>query len=200
MRREFCGRVGAGGDSDRFGADRAGAGDVVRSVTNNPRARRGKVDTGVVVSAAEGVGPELVAELAVVGEGTEGEVVPQTVVAEFRAGAALDVTGEQALSDVGTCAGGGQDCAHARKDAGVGIGELGGQFGEVPVEEAGKVFLSGGQPKFSEDAAHNPTVGAASEVDVLEGAVDREGAEQRGAECAHTGAAGGDEGAIDIPK
>lgn len=154
----------------------------------------------MVVSAAEGVGPELVAELAVVGEGTEGKVVPQTVVAEFRAGAAFDVTGEQALSDVGTCAGGGQECAHARKDAGVGIGELGGQFGEVAVEEAAEVFFGGGQPKFSKDAAHNPTVSAASEVDVLEGAVDREGAEQRGAECAHTGAAGGDEGAIDIPK
>lgn len=197
---ELCGRVGAGSDSDYVGPDHAGAGDVVRSVTNNPRARRGKLDTSVGVSAAEGVGSELVAELAVVGEGTEGKVVPQTVVAEFRAGAALDVAGEQALGDVGTCAGGGQECAHARKDAGVGIGELGGQFGEVAVEETGKVFLGGGQPKFPKDAPHNPAVGAASEIDVLEGAVDREGAEQRGAQRAHAGAAGGDEGTIDIPK
>lgn len=82
----------------------------------------------------------------------------------------------------------------------MGIGELGGQFGEVAVEETGKVFLGGGQPKFPKDAPHNPAVGAASEIDVLEGAVDREGAEQRGAERAHAGAAGGDEGTIDIPK
>ncbi len=85
-----------------------------------------EIDSGVFAGATEGVGAEVVAVFAVIGEGAEGKEIPEAVEAEFGAGAALDVTGEKGLGDVGPCGGGGEKGGDAGQDEGAGVGELAG--------------------------------------------------------------------------
>lgn len=192
--------VVAGGDGEGLGADDAAASDVVWGIADDPDAIRREIDAGVFAGAAQGVGAEIIAVFAVVGEGAEGKEIPEAVVAEFGAGAALDVAREQGLGDVGAGGCGLEQRGDAGKDVGAGIGELDREGGNVAVEEAGEIFLGDGQVVAREDLAEDVTVGAAGVVDVLEGGVDAVELAEGRAQGAHAGAAGGKKGAVDVPK
>jgi len=78
-----------------------------------------------LLRAPDGMRAEVVAQLAVVGEGAEGEMVPQPVVAELDLGAAPQIAGQQTLPDAGARARGGEQRRHARQHAGVAGPHLG---------------------------------------------------------------------------
>jgi hypothetical protein len=77
----------------------------VGRVADDPDAVGREVVAPVVPGPPQRVGPELVADLAVVGEGADREVVPEPVVAELRLGAAAQVAGEKPLHDAGALRG-----------------------------------------------------------------------------------------------
>jgi hypothetical protein len=87
------------------GAEGPRAGDVVGRVPHDPHALGGKVDAPVAPGPAQGVGPELVADLAVVGEGPDREKVPQAMEPELGLRSAAQVAREEALGDVGALGG-----------------------------------------------------------------------------------------------
>ena len=71
--REFGCLRAARGDGQGPRPERACAGDVVGRVPDHPRALRRKIEAPVALGPPQGVGPELVADLAVVREGPYGE-------------------------------------------------------------------------------------------------------------------------------
>src|SRR5438067_9824987 len=113
MRAQLVERVTSGRDAERAGADDLAAGDVMRRVADHPDIGRGELDTVTLAGAAERVRAELVAMFAVIGEGTEGEMLPEPMLGELNLRATTQVAGEEALRDVAVGGGGPERLAHA---------------------------------------------------------------------------------------
>lgn len=192
--------MATGGDGEGFCADGAAAGDVVRGIADDPDPFGRERDARMFAGAAEGVGAEVVAMLAVVGEGAEREEIPEAVVGEFDAGGTADVAGEEGLGDVGPGGGGSEEGWHAGENRGTGMMELGRKAREVAVEVAEEIFFGIGYAVADEDLAEDDAVGAAGEVDICEVGGDAEEFKQRRAQGADAGAGRGDKGAVDIPE
>jgi len=77
-RGELLDGEGAGGDGDGFRADGFAAGDVVRRIADDEDALGREIDAELFLGAAQRERPKFVAEMAVVGEGAELEVLPET--------------------------------------------------------------------------------------------------------------------------
>jgi hypothetical protein len=104
---------------------------------------------------------------AVVSEGTKREEIPEAVEAELGASAALNVTGEESLGYVWPRGRGGEKGGDAWKNEGAGVGELGGQRGDVVVKETSEVFFGDGKIVTGENLAQDVAIGAARVVDVV---------------------------------
>jgi len=151
-------------------------------------------------SLAEGEGSQLVADVAVVGEGAELEVSPDLVVVELDLGPAPEVPGEEALGQVGAVA----DLLEDVEDAGMGlaVGErhLGLEVGQVEFHELVERPLAERQLVVAENLARDEGVGPAPVVDALQGG----GLAGDGLDGADEGLfprlAGADQGAVDVPK
>jgi hypothetical protein len=97
---EFVGGVFSGGDGDRFGADRAGTGDVMRGVAEHEDALGRELEAVPFSGAGAGEWAERIAVVMVVGECAEFEIVPDAVMRELEFRAAHEVAGEQGEDDV----------------------------------------------------------------------------------------------------
>ena len=99
MRIELVASVIAGRDGDGFSADDFAAFDVVRGVANDESLAGIEIDAVKFLRATLGVGAEIVARWAVIGEGAEFEIVPDLIMGEFVFCTAFLIAGEQALRD-----------------------------------------------------------------------------------------------------
>ena len=189
----------AGGDGEGARSDHFAAFDVVGGVTDDPDICRIKFMAGMVRGSAQRVRAEIIAHGAVVGEGPEGEIVPQVEVTELDLGATLEVAGEQSLDDVGSLLRGVENLGYPRQNAG-GLLQLNGKSGEIGINELSGVFRGVLNAVFGKNFLRDPFVGATGPIDV--GQVRRitenfgDGLFKR----PDAGPRGCEQGAVNVPK
>ena len=119
---------------------------------------------------------------------------------ELDLGSAFQITGQQTLGDIAAAAQSFDQRRYARQYVGSGIREFGRQGLQVSIEKVREIVRRVRHGKFREDAACNPAVGAPGQFDVFQRSLDSEDGVQRRDESAFAGAAGDDQGAINIPQ
>jgi len=127
----------------------------------------------------QGVRPEIVAVLAVVGERAKREIAPQPMVSELGLRPAPQITREQSERQIASRDGTIQQCPHAGKKMDATVRQLGGKCHHIAVEVAGEILLGGRHAEFPENLPDDPAVGAAGKIDVVEPSVDAENSQKR---------------------
>ena len=198
--QKFGCRRAARGDGQGARPERARAGDVVGRVPDHPRALRRKIEVPAALGPPEGVGPELVADLAVVREGPYGEKIPKTVEAELGLGAAAQVSREEPLDDDGMRGRLAEDLGDARQDPRAALPEDPGKGGHVAVDVACDVLRRVLDLVPQEDLPDDPRIRPPREFDSLKGSRDPEDVLQGGLKRLHAGPSRTQDRSVDVPK
>lgn len=200
MRTKLFQRVASGCHRDGARADGFSAGDVVRRVADDEHLVRDKLPAVVGGGTAQRVRSELVAILGVVCKGAEGEWRPETEMAEFDLCAKLQVAREQALRDVGPVGDLTDDFGDSSQHAGTRIVHFVGETFQVSIQKTSDIRGQSAAKMMFQDGASDPNVRAPKIFEPGKIVVDAEFALQREFEAAFAGAAGVDQGAVDIPE
>ena len=133
MGGEFGSGKFSGGDSDRLGADGACASDIVRGIAENKDGLGRKFVAVFLVGAFFGEVAELITVVVIVGEGTELEVVPGAVVAEFDFGTAGEIAGEEGEDDLWFLVELGEERDDSGEELASGLGDFDGEMVQVSI-------------------------------------------------------------------
>ena len=200
MRTKLFQRVATGRHRDGACANGFSAGDVVRCVADDEHLVRDKFPSMVGGGTAQRMWPELVAIFRIVGKSAERESRPETEMAEFDLRANLQVARQQALCDVRPASDVVDDFGDTGQHASPRIVHFVGQTFQVSIEKALDICGRGAAEMMFQNRARDPQICASKVFEPGEIVVDAELAFEREFEASFAGAAGVDQGAVDIPE
>lgn len=200
MRTKLFQRVTSGCHRDGARTDGFSASDVVRRVANDEHLVRDKLLAVVGGGTAQCVRPELVAILGVVGKGAEGKGRPEAEMAEFDLRTHLQIAREQALRDAEPIGDLADDFGDAGQHTRARIVHFFGETFQVSVEKTSDICGRNAAEMALQNGAGDPKVCASKVLEPGEIVVDAKLAFQCEFEAALAGAAGVDQGTVDIPK
>ncbi len=199
-RAEFIDRVATSRDADGLGTDDLAAGDVMRSVADYKHSLGSELNGMMRGGATNGVRTKLIPRFAVVGKGAESEMGPEIVMTKFDFRPAPQISREKPLGKIVA----GHERTEKFPDAGERSGARIRQFCrqrmQIAVKVARDVFRRVGQCKFRQHAPGDPRIGPTSDFDIFERADNPKLSLQSCYQRALAGAAGKDQGAVDVPE
>jgi len=188
------------GDGHRAGADRAGAGDIVRGVAEHENASGRELGAMPFLGAGPRERAERVAVVVIVRERSELEVVPDAIVSQLEFRPALQVAGEEREDDVFAWTEGIEKRQHAWQERAFLNREFEREMMQIAVEELREVFGGGGESMRGEHGPGDAGIGAAGDLHRGQIVVDAKVIAKAEAERALAGAPGSEERAVDIEK
>ena len=200
MLGEFFATPCAGGDRDGARAERLSAGNIARRITDDVDLVLGKFTAVLFFRAGTGKRSEFIPIVVVVGESAEFKKMPDAVVTKFELCAARDVAGEKPEHEMFSRFQSFEQLEHAGKKVSFAPGQFEREKMDVAVEKRGDVFGGRRDFVFLQDAGYNSGIGHPGDFDIVQVIFDSEAFGQRELKRLDSGAAGMNEGAVDIEK
>lgn len=171
MRREIPGLEGAGRNRDGPGPDGAGAGNIVRRVTDDERARE-RDGVPAFHGSRKRERAELVALVMIIRKRAELEVVPDPVVRQLVLRAAHEIACQQREDDIRAWLQCGEQFADARQQPALNFREQSRQVAKVAFKNPADGFRRLGSSVLSEELPCDSRIRAARDLDVVQVVLD----------------------------
>ncbi len=200
MLGQLLAREAPGGDGNGARADRFAARDIVRRVADDVDLRGREIDRVPLPRPPLREGPELVAIVVIVGKSAEFKKIPEPVIREFDLRAAFQVAGEKSEDIVRPLAQPEEQIVYSWKDPPFPLRQLVHEEFKIKIEKSRGRFIRHRDLLLPQNLVHDAGIGFARDFHSAQVVRDSKLLLQDILERLNPGAAGIDQGAVDVEK